>query len=191
MRVISAAGDGAESIIGRIAEGLSAARLPYLSVSRGQLVYSSGGRHVDGYAIDGDGDFRGSIGHMLLASADLVPFFEGFDEAVIILCSGVGAGEEAALREFNGRAYVIASSETQIPPGLKRFPLISCGMGGKDTVTFSSIKAEEGIVCLQRQLHTFGGGIAEPQEYLLEPCGTEAFPALAAFAAMLICDLIR
>ena len=191
MRVISAAGDGAESIIGRIAEGFSAARLPYLSVSRGQLVYSSGGRHVDGYAIDGDGDFRGSIGHMLLASADLVPFFGGFDEAVVILCPGLSAGDEAVLREFNGKAYVVAASETQVPSGLKRFPLISCGMGAKDTVTFSSIKADEGIVCLQRQIRTFGGNVAEMQEYLFEPHGAEAFPALAAFAALLICDLIR
>lgn len=71
-----------------------------------------------------------------------------------------------------------------MPAGMKRFPLISCGMSAKDTVTFSSIREKDGIICLQRQINTFSGRIVEPQEYCFEPCGSESFPTLVVASSL-------
>lgn len=183
--MISASGGGRESVISGVAAGLRRAEVSFCRVSHNGCECFLRGRRGVGSAIDDAGDAYGGEMPVLLASADRIPFLRGFDEAVIVLCGGVS---EPA--EFDGRAYVVTDGEREVPAGLKRFPLISCGMSAKDTVTFSSLRRDGGMICLQRQITTFSGRIAEPQEYHFERFGSEAFPTLAAFTVLLLCDCV-
>lgn len=185
--MISASGNGRESVISGVAAGFRAAGVPYCRVSRDGCERRLRGRLGDGSAIDGAGDAKRGEDPVLLVSSDRTPFLRGFDEAVVIICPDTPCGEA----EVGGRAFVVTDGKTELPAGLKRFPLISCGMGGKETVTFSSIRPDGGMVCLQRQVNTFSGRIAEPQEYRFGRAGGEAFPTLAAFTALLLCDCIE
>ncbi|MBQ9558342.1 MAG: hypothetical protein IJU94_07055 [Clostridia bacterium] len=183
MRVISACGNGSEDVIGGISAGLRRAGVAHCAVSESGRGTLPRGRLGDGYAIDAAGDVREDA-RVLLVSADRLPFLRGFSEAVLILCPAAPA--EAA--DFDGKAYVITDGEREVPPALKRFPLISCGMGVKNTVTFSSVAGDGGMICLQRKLNTFSGKVAEPQEYRFRSFCADAFASLAAFTALLICD---
>lgn len=180
--MIAAWGTGSESVIRGVAEGLREAGVPFCAVSRDALG-SPRGRRGDGYAIDVAGDAREEDARVLLCSADRPPFLEGFSEGALIICPG--ARGEAA---FGGRGCVVTDGETEAPAGLKRLPLISCGAGVKNTVTFSSIRSDGGMICLQRRLTTFSGRIAEPQEYPFRSLCGGAFVPLAVFATLLICD---
>ena len=102
----------------------------------------------------------------------------------MIICPGSCGGDV----DFGGRGYVITDGERDVPAGLKRLPLISCGAGVKNTLTFSSIRPDGGMICLQRRINTFSGRVAEPQEYRFRRFGGDAFVPLAVFAALLICD---
>ncbi|MBP5208133.1 MAG: hypothetical protein J6330_06720 [Clostridia bacterium] len=183
--MIAAWGSGSERVISGISAGLRDAGVPHGVVSNNVRGFSTRGRRGDGYAIDVAGDARNENADLLLVSADRPPFLQGFAEAVLVICPG--ARGSAA---FDGKGYVITDGETEVPAGLKRLPLISCGMGGKDTVTFSSIRPDGGMICLQRRLNSFSGRIAEPQEYAFECVCDDAFSTLAAFTALLIYDCI-
>ena len=185
--MITASGSGRESVISGVAAGLRVAGVPYCRVSRDGCECRLRGRHGDGSAIDAAGDAERGEAPVLLVSADRTPFLRGFDEAVVIICPNTPCSEA----EVEGRVFVVTDGKTELPAGLRRFPLISCGMGGKETVTFSSIRPDGGMVCLQRQVNTFSGRIAEPQEYAFERVGSEAFPTLAAFTALLLCGCIE
>ena len=183
MRAILACGNGSERVIGGISAGFRCAGVPHCAVSKNECGCFPGGRRGDGYAIDVAGDAREEA-RVLLVSADRLPFLRGFSEAVIILCSEALA--DAA--DFDGKAYVVTDGEREVPASLKRFPLISCGMGVKNTVTFSSIGSDGGMICLQRKLNTFSGKVAEPQEYRFRRFDPDAFVPLAVFTALLLCD---
>ena len=183
--MISATGNGRDIVISGVAAGLRNADVSFCRVSRDGCERFIRGRRGVGSAIDGAGDAGGGETPVLLVSADRIPFLRGFDEAVIVLCDG--ASEPA---DSDGKAYVVTDGKTEVPAGLKRFPLISCGMSSKDTVTFSSLRPDGGMICLQRQITTFSGRIAEPQEHCFECLGGDAFSTLAAFAALLLCDCI-
>ena len=181
MRVISAWGTGSERVISGISAGFRDAGVPHCLISRD--CGSTRGRRGDGYAIDVAGDAREEDADVILVSADRPLFLRGFSEAVMIVCP-----EARGDADFAGRAYVITDGEIEVPSGLKRFPLISCGMGVKNTVTFSSIRPDGGMICLQRRLNTFSGKVAEPQEYPFRRFEGEGFVPLAVFTALLICD---
>ena len=183
MRAILACGTGGEGVISGISAGFRDAGVPHIAVSENGCEHFSGGRRGGGYAIDAAGDAR-EAARVLLVSADRLPFLRGFSEALIVLCSEVSADAAG----FEGKAYVITDGEREAPPALKRFPLISCGMGVKNTLTFSSVRSDGGIICLQRKLNTFSGRVAEPQEYRFRRFEGEPFVPLAVFAALLICD---
>ena len=181
--MISAWGTGSERVISGISAGFRDAGVPHCLISRD--CGSTRGRRGDGYAIDVAGDAREESARVLLVSADRPSFLYGFSEAVMIICPN--ARGDAG---FYGKGYVITDGETEAPAGVKRFPLISCGMGLKNTVTFSSIRSDGGIICLQRRLNTFSGRVAEPQEYRVRRSVGDTFPTLAAFTALLLCDSV-
>lgn len=183
--MVSASGSGSERVIGGIAAGLRAAGVSHCLISRDGRGLFRRGRLGDGSAIDAAGDATEEQACVLLASADRIPFLHGFSEAVMIICPGATGGAA-----FGGRGYVITDGERDVPAGLKRLPLISCGSGVKNTVTFSSIRPDGGMICLQRRINTFSGRVAEPQEYRFRRFGGDAFVPLAVFAALLICDCI-
>ena len=183
MRLISATGKDADEIIHGIAVGLNSVNIPYLTISQDPGKELGCGRPFDGYAIDGDGEAAEANAEVLLTSTDRIPFFNGFYEGVVILSpdsTGTGC-------EFKRKGFVIAEQDTQIPPKLRKYPLISCGMSWKNTVTFSSLRQDGGMICLQRRLCTLGGKIIEPQEFPVERGG---FSTLAIFSALLIADVI-
>ena len=183
MRAISAWGSGSGRVIGGISAGLRGFGVPHCVVLHGAHEGLTRGRRGDGYAIDVAGDARDEDVRVLLVSAGRPSFLNGFSEAALIICPGARGAAD-----FAGRGYVITDGETEVPPGLKRLPVISCGAGVKNTVTLSSIRPDGGMICLQRRLTTFSGRIAEPQEYPFRRFKGDAFPALAAFAALLLCD---
>ena len=184
MRVISASGRQADEIISGIVAGFSKANIPYLCMSTSGCKDSCCRRPLAGSAIDGCGEAVGECAEVLLASTDHIPFLSGFDEGIAIL-SPDSKGEGC---QFRKRGFVISSQDTQIPSILRKYPGISCGMNAKDTVTFSSLRADRGMICLQRKLITFEGRVIEPQEF---PTIGEGFGTLAVFTALLLCDVIK
>lgn len=67
---------------------------------------------------------------------------------------------------------------------------VTCGMSQKDTVTFSSIKADNAVIWVQRELQALDGSSIEPQELpviLSKPVGD--YPLLASIAVLLLCGL--
>ena len=183
MRVICACGNQSDEIIRGIATGFSKFDISYTYILGDRGVYSHRGRPLDGYAIDIGGDVTDSS-QVLLTSADRIPFIGGFSEGIMIL-SPTYQGDGCC---FATRGYIISSQETQIPPTLKKYPLISCGMGAKDTVTYSSLTPRKEMICIQRRLSTFDGRVIEPQEF---PAEGNGFITLAVFTAMLLCDVIK
>ena len=183
MRAILACGNGGERVIGGISAGFREAGVSHIAVSKNGCEHFLCGRRGGGYAIDAAGDAE-EAARVLLVSADRLPFLRGFSEAVLILCPDA-RGEAVG---FDGKAYVVTDGEREAPPALKRFPTVSCGMGVKNTVTFSSVRSDGGMICLQRKLNTFSGRVAEPQEYRFRRFDGDPFVPLAAFTALLICD---
>lgn len=183
MRLISASGKDADEIICGVADGLNSANIPYLAISTTLGKEFGCGRPFVGYAIDGDGEAAEGSAEVLLTSADRIPFFRGFSEGIIILSpDSFGAG-----CEFKRKGFVITSQDVNVPQKLRKYPLISCGMSSKNTVTFSSLRQDGGMICLQRRLCTLGGKIVEPQEF---PVKRGGFSTLAIFTALLISDVI-
>lgn len=183
MRVISASGANAEEIIRSISAGFSEAKVSHLCVCEGRSEEVGRGRLFGGYAIDGGREATDNGAEALLIATDRIPFFSGFNEGIAIL----GEDSEDICGGLAEKGFVISSKETDIPANMKRYPLISCGMSRKDTVTFSSIRSEGGIACIQRKLITFSGRVIEPQEF---PIAKGGFEGLAAFTALLLCDVI-
>ena len=66
-------------------------------------------------------------------------------------------------------------------------PAVSCGLGGKDTLTFSSNTGEEAVLCLQRPLTTISGLPLEPREIPIRLSGRmDAAVVLLTAAALLL-----
>lgn len=183
MRAIFAWGSGSDRVIGGISDGLRGFGVPHCIVSQAAHDSITRGRRGDGYAIDVAGDVWEEDARVLLVSADRPSFLRGFSEAALIICP-----DAHGAAGFDGRGCVITDGETEVPSSLRRLPLISCGAGAKNTLTFSSIRPDGGMICLQRRLTTFSGRIAEPQEYTFHCFEGDPFPTLAAFAVLLMCD---
>ena len=54
--------------------------------------------------------------------------------------------------------------------------VITCGMSGVSTFTFSSMNDEGCVLCLQRAVTTFGGKLMQPQEIPVSLIGRAADP---------------
>ena len=65
-------------------------------------------------------------------------------------------------------------------------PIITCGMGSKNTVTVSSISEKSLMLSLQRNIRDINGKVIEPLEIKAEKKGESFFPIMAAETAKLI-----
>lgn len=72
-------------------------------------------------------------------------------------------------------------------------PLVTCGMGLRDTVTLSSTAEERVLICVQRELPTADGRWIDPFECILSTngCGIRSALLIAGAAAVCGCDLSR
>lgn len=106
-------------------------------------------------------------------------------EAVLI------AGEDAMLpAELNVLAAVVNADSGFDVRRLSGTPVITCGMGGKNTVSVTSRTAEQMTLSLNRSVRTLRG-VCEPLELPLPLCaGAEDFSYMAAFAAAVLLGYI-
>ncbi|MBQ8532141.1 MAG: hypothetical protein IJ432_01750 [Clostridia bacterium] len=72
-----------------------------------------------------------------------------------------------------------------------RIPVISCGMGAKNTITLSSINSETLLTTLQRTVTDINGNEIEPEEFKIK-LKKEYLPfsVMASVAVMLLCGVI-
>ena len=109
---------------------------------------------------------------------------------ILILPKALRTG---GLTPSDGVFSVIANSDFFAAEELARcFPraqIITCGLSGGDTVTFSSCGEEQTVVSLQSPMTTVSGRSVLPQEFPI-PCsaGTGRFDLLTCSALMLLCD---
>jgi len=90
------------------------------------------------------------------------------------------------------RLRLACACETLLVPGdcgedvlrlVRAERVVSYGISGRDSLTFSSIGAEQRLLCIQRCLLRLDGGALEPQEILLPKCW-QSLPDEAVLAWM-------
>ncbi len=106
-----------------------------------------------------------------------------FGEALCQVSPKLKIGEAKVIFDGGNAGAVRLLSETGKP-------VIGCSLSGRDTVSFSSMTENSGLVSIQRTLTTLGGQIIEPSEICVRyHQGGISFPILASCCALLLCDI--
>ena len=93
-----------------------------------------------------------------------------------------------ALHRLGESVVILNTIGGELPPGADHWgKVITCGLGMRDTLTFSSLTREGAVVSLGRSLRDFSGAWIEPEEFPLALGGPrEPFFLLAAVAILLV-----
>lgn len=119
--------------------------------------------------------------HCGIISTEILSFASD-DNCILVL------GENADITADRNSVFAaVVNSDAGFPAEkLKGIPVITCGMGGHNTVSVTSRTAEKITVSLNRTISSMSG-VCEPQELPMPlVSGAEEYDYMAAFAAALL-----
>ena len=88
-------------------------------------------------------------------------------ELLTITASGCQAVEQLELPVVCGTLLIPGDCGDKVLQLVRGAQVVSYGVSGRDSLTFSSMETEQRLLCIQRSFHTLCGMLVEPQEILL------------------------
>ncbi len=136
------------------------------------MLLSRAGRDYLLLSRDGiSGENDGATGaEYMIADAEAASWAAGLPANVVVLKSGISDIDLSGLRLAPSACAVIEGNSQPARNALvgTRLTVVSCGMGGRDTVTFSSIDKDHVILTIQRGLVDCFGNRVEEQDIPLD-----------------------